>query len=206
MKTLLCALAAFAVSALPATADTLAEFAADTTGSWTSVEQSASPDYAWIESDTRQIWTDRDDGVWFYQENASMGDNPDSEPTADAKSKPYFQIVIQARDLGDGDVHTTSWRLDRAAGADIHAEMQKPDVAFKPEWLTEVACMGRMQRVGAGYWEGGSTCPNTYKGGVKVESRTIRAPGLYVNWDRGFNAEGEHIWGPASGGYIFKRK
>ena len=30
--------------------------------------------------------------------------------------------------------------------------------------------------------------------------------GYYVNWDRGFDAEGAHVWGPADGGYIFEKK
>jgi hypothetical protein len=27
----------------------------------------------------------------------------------------------------------------------------------------------------------------------------------FTNWDRGFTAEGEHVWGPRGGGYEFVR-
>jgi hypothetical protein len=65
--------------------------------------------------------------------------------------------------------------------------------------------MSTLQRIGEGHYTGAAGCPNAYKGGVRVDSRSVRTPDTYVNWDRGFDADGELIWGPADGGYIFKR-
>lgn len=196
--------AAALLTAAPAAADTAERFAAEAVGSWTSVEQSVDPAYDWVESEVVRIWPEREDGVWLYQENAIIGPSPEAKGREGAKAAPYFQVIVQLRDLGGGTVHSTTWRVaDRAA---VRGAWAGEGTAFGEEVLGDVACMGRMQRVGEGFWHGRGECPNAFRGGVKVDSRSVRAPGRHVNWDRGFDAEGRHIWGPAEGGYIFVRK
>ncbi len=189
--------------AAPAFAQTATETAYLETalGEWSTKAQSVDNGYDWVGSQKWQVFPDAGDGVWIYQENAIYGANPDAK--VDNAPPPYFQVVVHFRDLGDGLLHTTTYRVsDRAAAR----QFSTGDLtAFDRSWLGEVACMGEMQRVGEGFWQGSATCPNGYKGGVKVESRSVLSPGHYVNWDRGFNAAGDHIWGPATGGYIFKR-
>lgn len=191
-------------AAAPALADTAAEsFAMGALGSWTSAEQSYSDAYDWVESETVRIWPDRDDGVWLYQENAILGASPIEPAGAGAKDRPYFQVVIHVRDVGQSSLHTTTYRVaDRAAA---RGAWRDPS-AFSEAWLGEVACMGAQEQVAAGYWRGQADCPNTYKGAVRVVSRSVRTPDAKVNWDRGFDAAGALIWGPAEGGYVFKRK
>jgi uncharacterized protein (DUF1330 family) len=65
-----------------------------------------------------------------------------------------------------------------------------------------------MVRAGAGRFEGGTIgtqCRNAYKGSAYVISRTSLAPDGMTNWDRGISADGELRWGPAAGGYRFRR-
>ncbi len=200
MRTLCFAICLFAA---PAAADTAAEFAESAAGSWSSAEQSADPGYDWVESEVRQIWPDREEGVWLYQENAIIAASPEVPVEGDPKARPYFQVVVHIQDVGGGTLHTTTYRVaDRAAAK---GTWSAPDT-FSPDWLGEVSCMGSMQRVGEGFWRGETTCPNNYRGAARVVSMSVRSPGAHVNWDRGFDAEGNHVWGPAEGGYIFKRK
>lgn len=188
------------------------DFAGHAVGAWSSEAQSADPAYDNVYSETIRIFPGREDGAWLLQQNWIIGTSPDPGWTRDdmANTAPYFQVVIQIRDIGGGEVHTTTWRLAdddaRAATRQISPHAIDGLSRFTEDMLGEVACMGRMQRIADGFWEGAATCPNGYKGGVKVDSRSIRTPDTYVNWDRGFDASGKHIWGPASGGYIFKRK
>jgi len=187
--------------------DAALEFAQIALGSWSSRAQSADPAYDWVESETVRVLTDRADGVWLYQENAVLAASPDASPVAGAKDQPYFQVVIQLQALGDGEVHTTTYRLDTAqARVGAKGLWRDPSRVFDPDWIGTVACMGHMSRVSEGFWQGAVICPNGYKGGVKVDSRSIRTPDAYVNWDRGFDLSGRQVWGPASGGYIFNRK
>lgn len=189
--------------AAPAAADTASEFASDAAGSWSSAEQSVDPGYDWVESEVRRIWPAREDGVWLYQENAIIAASPETSVDGDPKAQPYFQVVVHIQDVGGGALHTTTYKVSDRASA--KGAWKMPD-AFSPDWLGEVSCMGSMQRVGQGFWRGETTCPNSYKGAARVVSLSVRAPDTQVNWDRGFDAAGNHVWGPADGGYVFERK
>ena len=185
----------------------LEEFAALAVGSWSSREQSADPRYDWVNSETVRILRDRSDGIWLYQENAILARAPDEAVPPDALDRPYFQVVIQLRGLGHERIHSTTYRLDSPeARAGARGIGRDPSPDLEEDWIGSVACMGVIDRVGMEYWQGSLDCPNTFRGGVKVDSRTIRTPDTYVNWDRGFDAEGNHVWGPSAGGYIFRRK
>lgn len=189
--------------AAPAAADTAAEFAQDAAGSWSSAAQSIDPGYDWVESEVRQIWPDREDGVWLYQENAIIAASPEAAIEGTPKARPYFQVVVHLQDVGGGALHTTTYKVaDRAAAKGAWSNPE----AFSSDWLGEVSCMGSMHRVGQGFWRGETTCPNNYKGAARVVSLSVRSPGAHVNWDRGFDADGTHVWGPADGGYVFERK
>ena len=193
--------------ALVSDADPAAEFVAIAAGSWTSREQSVDPRYDWVESETVRILPDRTDGVWLYQENAILASSPVEAPSPDAKDRPYFQIVIQLRSLGPEVVHSTTYRIDTPeARAGARGLWKVGGEGFDASWIGGVACMNELRRVAEGFWTGEADCPNTYKGAVRVDSRSVRTPDSYVNWDRGFDAKGQYVWGPVSGGYIFLRK
>ena len=198
----LCAVIASLTAPAFAATPTEAAYLEATLGTWSTKAQSVSEDYDWVGSQKWQIMTEAENGIWVYQENTIFGANPDAEVAENPT--PYFQVVIHFRDLGDGLLHTTTHRVADRASARAFAKGERQ--AFDKAWLGDVACMGRMQQVGDGYWSGSATCPNGYKGGVKVESRSVFTPGAFINWDRGFSAAGEQIWGPASGGYIFDKE
>jgi hypothetical protein len=181
-------------------------FATQAIGSWSSRAQSASPDFDWVESEMVILKSDSTTGVWLYQENAILGAAPADTPKADAKEKPYFQVIIQLRDLGQGRVHTTTYRLETPEAKAAAKRTLREGVAFDLSLIGGVACMGSMTEIARGYWRGETECPNGYKGGVKVDSQSLRTPDTYVNWDRGFDANGKQVWGPAEGGYVFNRK
>ncbi|NRA30808.1 MAG: hypothetical protein HRU11_11175 [Parvularculaceae bacterium] len=188
---------------------TASDFADQAEGLWTSAEQSVSEDYDFVASETLRVLDDDEDGVWIYQQNWILGEEAPRRARSIVRNRhevrPYFQVVIQLRDFGDGEVHTTTYRLKNAARGDAAAFAKGDLASFDPAWVGEAACMGKINAISNGHWSGGASCPNGYKGGVKVESQSVRTPQTYVNWDRGFNAAGEHIWGPAEGGYIFNR-
>jgi len=195
--------------AATAHAQTAEDLAVQSAGQWTTIEQSVSPDYDWVYSETIRIWPERTDGVWLYQHNWIIAPNAAEVPAYSVRRSrpPYFQVMIQLRDFGDGEVHTTTYRLsgEEAREAARGLSPGTPEVKFDADWLGEVACMGRLQALAPGFWEGSANCPNGYRGGVRVDSRSIRTPDSWVNWDRGFDAEGKLVWGPPGGGYVFRK-
>lgn len=194
---------------LPTQADTASDFAADAIGVWNNAEQSDDAGYDFVHIEVSHVSFPGSEGVWLLQQNWIIGETASGTDSAlpDGGPAPYLQVIIHLRDFGDGRLHTSTYRLatpDGTAGALLIHPSKSGSI--EPDRIGNLVCMGNIQRIALGFWDGAANCPNGYKGGVRVDSRSLRAPDTYVNWDRGFNVDGKHIWGPATGGYIFKRR
>jgi hypothetical protein len=178
------------------------EYAALLIGSFSS-EQQANADarYDVVEARVVRIWPERADGVWLYQEQALLG--PASAVDASARLRPYFQRIVHLQTVGPGLVRGRSHRmLDSAAAVGAWREPER----IAANQIGEAICSGLAERIGSGFWRAESPdCPNAHRGAVRASSDSVRTVDAYVNWDRGWNAEGEQVWGPVTGGYIFER-
>lgn len=184
-----------------------AELLALSVGSFTSLEQASRDDrYGVVEAEVVRIWPGRDDGYWLYQEQAYLGDTPDAIDAA-AKDKPYLVRVTHSVEIEPGVVRRTPHRLknqDAALGA---WRGDNPLAGMTPDDLEPVACTLTATRIAENYWTSRSgECPNAHRGAAYALSLGVTHKGGYANWDRGFAQNGAHVWGPASGGYIFKSK
>lgn len=194
---ILTALIAFQAAAMdPA----LADYAVRAPGRFsTAAQHRADPRYDEVEARIVRIWPERTDGIWFYQEQAIVN-QPGLTPDQ-ARARPYFQFVGRVVALGDGVLRRDNYRVRdgaRFAGANI--------AALTPADLGEVGCHNRIERVGAGAFIGRTeSCANAYRGAVSMRSVSITLGDVYLNWDRGFDAEGRRVWGPEWGGYRFER-
>ncbi len=136
---------------------------------------------------------------WLYAENWLLG-----------RDKPYRQRLVRLRGGDHGTVLAESFRLPEP-GAYVGA-WQSPDAfdGFDVETLSAVeGCESVITRAGARRFESttqGHQCRNSYKGAAYVLSRSVLTTGKMVNWDRGFSAAGKLVWGPAAGGYEFRRR
>jgi uncharacterized protein (DUF1330 family) len=146
-----------------------------------------------------EIWTDDDPAErWLYTESW----------IAQAPA-PYMQRVTRLRSEADGTISARRYTMPEAArfvGAWKDSAML---AGLGPGELTELTgCDIVIVRAGIGRFEGSTTgndCRNTYKGASYAISQSALTADEMVNWDRGFNAAGELVWGPAAGGYRFRR-
>jgi len=122
---------------------------------------------------------------------------------------PYMQRVSSVTDNGDGSLMTRRFVIKEAerflnTNRDQAAIPDRASIE-----LTELqGCEAVVTRAGKGRFEGGTLgnrCGNGYKGASYAISRAVVTEAGMTNWDRGFNAAGEQVWGPAFGGYRFKR-
>ena len=178
----------------------LADYAARAPGRFsTAAQHRADPRYDEVEARIVRIWPERTDGAWFYQEQAIVN-QPGLTPDQ-ARARPYFQFVGRVVALGDGVLRRDNYRVrdpGRFAGANI--------ASLTPADLGEAGCHNRIERVGAGAFIGRTeSCANAYRGAVSMRSLSITMGDVYLNWDRGFDAEGRRVWGPEWGGYRFER-
>jgi uncharacterized protein (DUF1330 family) len=135
---------------------------------------------------------------WIYTESW-MKDAP----------APYMQRVSRLRAEPDGTILARRYTLPEAVRF-VGAWRDPGILAGLPaESLVELAgCDAVITRAGAGRFEGGTVgnrCRNGYKGATYAISQSVLTAGEMTNWDRGFDSSGALVWGPAAGGYRFRR-
>jgi hypothetical protein len=199
-------LAFLAATALAAANAALDDYSTIAVGRFSSEAQHASdPAYDWAEARVIRIWPERTDGVWLYQEQAivnAAGLTPDQ-----ARARPYFQFVARVTQQLPGVLRRDNFRvLDGAKWLGLRGG--DPRLArLSPADLAPASCHNRMERVAQGVYTGRTeSCANAYKGAAWMQSLSVATRDMYVNWDRGFDAQGKRVWGPEAGGYVFLRR
>lgn len=146
-----------------------------------------------------RVWPDRSDGPWLYLEQA----------LANAPTQPYRQQVYQLVAAADGSIEIRVFKLPDPIA--LTAAWREPGrfAALSPPNL--VACTGcalhlKLQPDGSlkGVTEGCACASELSSAAYATAELTVTDQEL-VFWDRGFNAEGTQVWGPAHSGYLFKR-
>jgi len=170
------------------------------TGSFSSAEQAASDtNYYDIRLEMVRVWPRRTDGRWLYVEQAVAGH----------EEKPYRQRVYRVTAEAGGVFSSAVFALSdplRFAG-----EWKKPEplAALSPDSLeVREGCAVILRRVSEAAFAGSTVdkqCTSDLRGASYAISQVrVTSEGL-VTWDRGFDAEGNQVWGSTDAGYIFKR-
>jgi hypothetical protein len=181
------------------------EYAATAVGRFsTEAQHRADARYDIVEARIIRIWPERTDGVWLYQEQAIIN-APGLTPDA-ARARPYFQFVARVVEIAPGVLRRDNFRVKDGAKWLNLGPGDARLATLAPDDLAAPSCHNRLERVASGVFIGGTeTCANAFRGAVMMESRSVTTSDAYVNWDRGFDAKGARVWGPADGGYIFRR-
>lgn len=160
----------------------------------------ADADYAEITLRVTPIWPGREDGPWFYIEQAEAS-TPDD---------PYRQRVYRLRALGPGEVASEVYALPRN-GQDFVGAWQRsiPLVELTPDDLDfRDGCTVFLERQPNRTYAGGTrgqTCVSRLRGASYATSTvTIGQEGM-TSWDQGFNNAGRQVWGAENGPYRFDR-
>lgn len=146
-----------------------------------------------------EIWPGAADGArWIYTEAWMTG--------AEA---PYMQRIARYTQEADGSIVSVRYPIPDAVRF-IGAWREPGRFAALDRALLSAlpGCETVMSRTGAQRFEGGtigSRCGNAHRGASYAVSRTVLDGDSMTNWDRGFSADGELRWGPAAGGYQFRR-
>jgi len=190
-----------AASTAGAEEGTLAKLVERMTGSFSSAEQAAAdPDFFDIRLEMVRIWPDSDEAVWLYVEQAA----------ATSLDKPYRQRVYRLNPLPDGSFMSEVFSIPyplRFAG-DWRSDDPLPGVL--PGTLEiRKGCTVFLRWNDEGFFDGGTAgrnCVSTLRGAVYATSEvTVRSDAI-VSWDRGFDSEGNQVWGAEKGGYVFLKK
>lgn len=146
------------------------------------------------------IWTERDDGPWLYVEQA----------VAAQASAPYRQRVYRLVDLGEGRYRSDVYTLPGDPKSFV-ASWGTPETwsALTPSDLVPRQGCSITLRATDRHTFLGSTherdCPSERQGATYATSEVAITEHGLTSWDRGFDAEGKHVWGAESGPYCFDK-
>jgi hypothetical protein len=74
--------------------------------------------------------------------------------------------------------------------------------------MLKEGCAVFLRRVSENTFEGGtvgSACLSTLRGAEYATSEVTLTPDGLVTYDRGYDTDGNQVWGATEGGYIFRR-
>jgi glycosidase len=170
------------------------------TGSFSSQEQAGQDTtYFDIRLEMVPIWRERTDGYWLYVEQA----------VATKRDRPYRQRVYHLTAQDDGTVRSDVYSIPdplRFAGA---WQDSVPLAGLIPDSLSiRPGCAVVLKRAGFGVFKGSTVdkeCVSDLHGASYATSEVKITPQELMSWDRGFDAEGNQVWGATEGGYVFKR-
>jgi uncharacterized protein (DUF1330 family) len=189
-----------ALGASPAWSDALGDYMALAVGEFSSaIHAQNDARYAPITWQIAEIWQgDANEARWLY-----------TESWMDGAETPYMQRISRITPRGDGTLLAERFTIPEANRfISAWSEPGRFAALSSDDLVPLRGCDAVFVRTGENRFEGstqGNLCRNDYKGASYVVSyNTLTANGM-VNWDRGFDSEGKHLWGPQAGGYQFTR-
>ncbi len=169
-------------------------------GSFSSAAQAAEDSaYYDIRLEMAPIWTDRDDAVWLYVEQAVAG----------MTSKPYRQRVYRVSRAENGVLASAVYTLPNPQKQVGAWRDREPLKYLTPEDLEiREGCTVSLLYYRKGFFGGGTDgngCGSGLRGAAYATSEVIVRPDRIESWDRGFDADGAQVWGAEKGAYVFLR-
>lgn len=143
------------------------------------------------------IWKDK--GYYLYVEQALNR----------AQNRPYRQRVYQVKRLTDStftsEVYTLNtdslwigkWKTPKAFDS-----ISTQDITLKK------GCDVILKRLSKNHFmgkTGNSSCISTLRGASFARSEVEILEDKIISWDRGFDANDNHVWGAEKGGYVFNK-
>ena len=125
------------------------------------------------------------------------------------QDKPYRQRIYEVKRVNDSTFSSAIYKLDVDS---LWVGKWKTPKAFDSISLTDISlkagCEVLLRRDEPNYFVGKTgekTCESTLYGASYATSQVEIFEDKIISWDRGFDSEGEHIWGAEKGGYIFNK-
>lgn len=171
------------------------------TGSFGSAAQAAEdPDYYHITLEMAPIWSERAGEHWFYVEQA----------VAEARDEPYRQRVYRVREHPDGLIESAVYLLPEPTQAVGAWKVENALADLSPEDLElREGCSVFMRRMGDDRFEGETrdkACASSLRGAAYATSGVVVTSARIESWDRGFDTNGQQVWGAEKGPYLFERE
>jgi hypothetical protein len=182
------------------TGDDMARLQKWMSGYFSSQAQAAKDsDYFDVRLRMTPIWKNRADGFWLYVEQGM----------AEHELRPYRQRVYHVTQVNDSTFESAVMAF--ADPTKYIGEWQKPEplASVTPESLSlKEGCSIILYKHGEFAFSGatvGTGCSSDLRGADYATSDITISKEQLIIWDRGFDKDGNQIWGARKGGYVFKK-
>ena len=143
------------------------------------------------------IWEDQ--GYFLYVEQALNR----------MQNRPYRQRIYELTRLSDSTFSSAVYTLNADS---LWVGKWKTPVAFDSISLKDIAlkegCEVILKRISENHFmgkTGDTTCVSTMNGASFARSEVEILEDKVISWDRGFDANGDYVWGAEKGPYIFNK-
>ena len=149
----------------------------------------------------KPIWKDRPDGYWFYVEQAveSSQHQPYRQRVYHLYLRDDTTIVSQVYELRNPTQYIGAWKNDSL-----------PGIIATDSLIVKEGCAIYLFKIcEKGVYRGstpGKECLSSLRGATYATSEVTICKDRMVSWDRGWNDQGQQVWGAEEGGYIFIRR
>lgn len=153
--------------------------------------------YYHIKLDIIRVWPEREDGVWFYVEQAAKG----------YETKPYRQRVYHLYENNLGQFESVIYTFDNPLSYAQNYLKFEREVSAE-DCTEKEGCTVYLTYEGSVYVGGTKTgtCVSKRSGSAYATAQVEVYRDLLYSWDRGFDENGKYVWGAEKSGYIFLRE
>ncbi|MBV7270018.1 chromophore lyase CpcT/CpeT [Winogradskyella luteola] len=125
------------------------------------------------------------------------------------QDRPYRQRIYEVTRISDSTFSSAVYKLDVDS---LWIGKWKTPKAFDSISLRDIAlkegCEVILKRIAPKHFvgeTGDNTCVSTMRGASFARSEVEILEDKIMSWDRGFDAEGNYVWGAEKGAYIFNK-
>ena len=125
------------------------------------------------------------------------------------QDRPYRQRIYEVTRMTDSTFSSAVYNLPVDS---LWIGKWKTPKAFDSISMDDIAlkkgCEVILKRIGPNHFMGETgkqTCESSLRGASYATSEVEILEDKILSWDRGFDANGEHVWGAEKGGYIFNK-
>ena len=125
------------------------------------------------------------------------------------QDRPYRQRIYEITRLSDSTFSSAVYNLDTDS---LWIGKWKTPIAFdaisKSDLTLKSGCEVVLKRLDKNHFMGSTgetSCASSLRGASYAQSEVEVLEDKIISWDRGFDSEGNHVWGAEKGGYIFNK-
>jgi hypothetical protein len=145
-----------------------------------------------------EIWTEREDGIWIYVEQAASS----------SLDKPYRQRIYSLTAKENETLESAVYTFDKPEKFIGSWKNKEKLSAISPDSINlKEGCSIVIKKVSDKFVGSthGKNCPSNLRGASFATSEVVIDKYSMTSWDRGYNDKDEQVWGAEIGPYIFKK-